>query len=100
VANPRLTQQAREDLLHIWTYIAHRTSLQSADRIYDQIEEACAKLGTFPEVGRARPEIGNDARSIVVARWVVLYRVVNGVAHIVRVIDGARDIANVGWTSD
>jgi toxin ParE1/3/4 len=93
----RYSPQAREDLLDIWVWVA-RDKPRVADRLWDHIEERAAMLAHYPELGRARPEIGEDARSIVVERWLVLYRKVPGGVEIVRIVDGARDLGKLGWT--
>jgi toxin ParE1/3/4 len=93
----RFTRHAREDLLAIWLYIAPRNSEAAADRVYDRIEEACRQLGHFPQLGPARPEIAADARALVIERWLALYRVVEGGAQVVRIVDSARDLMQVEW---
>lgn len=45
----------------------------------------------------ARPEIGEGARSLVIERWLVLYRLVDGGVQIVRIVDGARDLDRLDW---
>lgn len=100
MANVRFTHRAREDLLDIWLYIAQHGAPRTADRIYDLIEESCLKLRTHPHIGRARTEIAEDARSITVDRWITFYRIVGSDVQIVRVIDGARDLAATEWTPE
>ena len=91
---------AREDLLDIWLYVAARNSETVADRVYDGIEQTCQLLREHPQIGRARPEIHGDARSLVIDRWLALYRVTENGAQIVRIIDGARDLAAIEWTPE
>jgi toxin ParE1/3/4 len=91
----RFTQQARDDLLEIWLYVAGRNSEAIADRIFDHVEQAFARLAAHPRLGRARPEIHEDARSLVIERWLALYRVTDDTVEIVRVVDGARDLRNI-----
>ena len=66
------THAARQDLLDIWVYIADNTSETVADRIYDQISDSCRRLAEFSELGPSRPEIAEDASSLLVERWLVL----------------------------
>lgn len=54
-----------------------------------------ARLADYPESGRARPEIGPGARSVMVGRYLVLYRVNEDCVDIVRVIHGAREITGL-----
>jgi toxin ParE1/3/4 len=53
-----------------------------------------------PLLGRARPEIQPEARSIVIERWLALYRVTQDGAQIVRVIDAARDLSAIEWSPE
>ena len=100
MAKLHYTRRAREDLLDIWLYIAARNSEALADAIYDRIEESCAHLGRHPKIGQARPEIAADARVLVIERWLALYRITEYGAQIVRIIDGARDLAAIEWTPE
>ena len=89
----RFTARAREDLLEIWLTVATRNSEAVADRVYDRIEKLCRMLEDHPQLGRVRPETHREARSIVVDRWLTLYRIAGGGLQIVRVLDGARDLS-------
>lgn len=97
MAKIHFTRHARDDLLDIWLFVARRDSEALADAIYDRIEAACARLVEHPQLGRARPEIAPDARALVIERWLALYRLTEYGAQIVRVIDGARDLAAIDW---
>ena len=88
------THKAREDLLDIWVLIALENP-KLADRILDEIESACLPLRDFPQLGRARLEISSDARSLVVSRWLILYRITLQGVQIVRIVDGVRDVAKL-----
>lgn len=69
----RFTNQARADLIDIWRYIAPDNPT-AADQCLDKIEESCRRLAAFPELGPQRPDISPDARTLVIARWLVIYR--------------------------
>lgn len=77
------THAARQDLLDIWLYIAANNSEAVGDRIYDQIADSCRRLAGYPELGPSRPEISEDARSLLVERWLVLYRLSGTNLHVV-----------------
>jgi len=57
-------------------------------------------LNDHPRLGRARPEIQPEARSIVIERWLALYRMTEDGAQVVRIIDGARDSSAIEWTPE
>jgi toxin ParE1/3/4 len=91
------SHRAKQDLLDIWLWIA-RDSMAIADAVLDRIERRAAKLAEHREIGIARPEIGEGARGLVIERWLVLYRLVDGGVQIVRIVDGARDLERIGWS--
>ncbi len=55
--NVILGPRARTDLLAIWNWIA-RDDPQAATNMLRRFEKAILLIGEFPEMGRARPEIG------------------------------------------
>jgi toxin ParE1/3/4 len=94
------TARAREDLLDIWLYVATHNSEAVADRVYDSIEKSCRSLSNHPQLGRVRPEIQPEARSLVIERWLALYRVTEYGAQIARIIDAARDLSAIEWSPE
>jgi len=88
----RRLPQAIRDVDDIWLYIAEHDPI-AATRMVDRLITQVARLADFPNSGRARPEIGMDARGIVVGKYLVLYRVTSEAVEIVRVIHGARDLS-------
>ena len=99
VTKVRFTRRAREDLLDIWLYIEPRSPL-IADQVYDRIERSCQLLRDHPQLGPARPEIGDGARALIIERWIALYRLMEDGVQIVRVVDGARDLTQIEWTTE
>lgn len=49
-------------------------------------------LGTFPEAGRLRPELGHGVRTYPYDTYVVVYRLARGQVRIVRILHGHRDL--------
>ena len=90
---------AREDLIGIWVYLEPRNP-SAADRIYDLIRDQTSLLKDHPQLGPARPDIADDARVLVIERWLVLYRLIEGGVQIVRIIDGARDLSALEWITE
>jgi toxin ParE1/3/4 len=100
VSKLRYTRRARDDLFEIWLHIAPRSSEAVADRVYDRIEQSCLPLKDHPKLGRSRREIHPEARSIVIERWVAIYRLVEDGVQVVRIVDGARDLTKIEWTPE
>jgi toxin ParE1/3/4 len=86
---------AQTDLVEIWSYYVAIAGRDAANRIRREIVEACRILEDDPLVGRAREEIRPGLRSIVSRPYVIFYRAPEGVAEIVRVLDGRRDIDEI-----
>jgi toxin ParE1/3/4 len=85
--------EARADLTDIWNYYADVAGRRTADNIVRGIGEACRLIEDHPYGGRSRDEVRPGLRCIVASPHVVFYRVTGeGVAQVVRVIDGRRDI--------
>jgi toxin ParE1/3/4 len=40
------------------------------------------------------------ARSLVIERWLALYRIVEEGVQVVRIVDGARDLTKLEWTTE
>lgn len=87
----RRLPQADADLDEIWDRIA-QANLDAADRLVQRIAEATARLARYPRSGRARPEIGLDARSVGVGNYLILHRLTADTVDIVRIIHGAREL--------
>jgi toxin ParE1/3/4 len=63
----------------------------------DAIEKRCDSLRKHSHLGRPRPEIGKEARSLVIERWIAFYRIIEDGVQIVRIVDGARDLSKLEW---
>jgi toxin ParE1/3/4 len=87
----RRSNRADADLDEIWLHIAI-DSVAAADRMIDRIEAAENRLGEFPQIGQARPEIRAGLRHWPVGNYLILYRLDDEALTIVRVVHGARDL--------
>lgn len=82
---------ADADMDGIFAWIA-RDDPRAAERLIQRIFEVAKRLARFPESGTPRPELGPNARSIVVGRYLILYRIGPDCVDIVRVVHGAREL--------
>lgn len=89
-----LLPRADRDLDDIYDWIAEDDP-DAAARHVQRLTAAALSLRDFPMRGMARPEIGESARSLVVGRYLVLYRVEDGRVEIVRFVHGARDVGGL-----
>ncbi len=89
-----LRRSADRDLDDIYDWIAADDPV-AAERHIRRIVAAAERLADFPETGRARPEIGEGARSVTVGRYLLLYRIERECVDIVRIVHGAREVAGL-----
>ncbi|MBM3933108.1 MAG: type II toxin-antitoxin system RelE/ParE family toxin [SAR202 cluster bacterium] len=87
----RVSPEARNDELEILEYIA-RDNLQAARRINNLIREKYRSLRDQPYLGRPRPDLMADARSLPAGNYAIIYTVSRDEVVILRVLDQRRDI--------
>ena len=90
VVRPR----ALADLTEIWAYIAEGSSAQ-ADAFVDLLDGKLQTLSRRPGIGRIRPELMPEIRSLTVGRYVIFYLPVSRGIGVVRVLHGSRDIESI-----
>jgi toxin ParE1/3/4 len=85
------TSQAELDRVEIALRIA-RDNPAAADHLLETIDEKCHLLAQMPEIGRKRPDLAPDLRSLPVSNYVIFHRPVSDGIQVIRVLHGARDI--------
>jgi toxin ParE1/3/4 len=60
-----------------------------------EIRQKIHRIADQPLLYQLRPEIGESARHAVVGRYVILFRVLNDVVRIERVVYGGRDLPSL-----
>ena len=88
------SQQAESDLEEILTYL-NQFSPPAADRFAKKFESKCQLLSLFPQLGRARPEIREKLRSVVVDKYILYYTVQGKDVCLLRVLHGKRDASSL-----
>jgi len=83
--------QALGDLAEIWAYIAEDSPRQ-ADVFAAALDREIRDLARHPLIGRARPELFADLRSLPVGRYVIFYLPGKRGIEVVRVLHGSRDL--------
>ncbi len=89
------TPDADSDLDDIWQFVAITSgSYDIADRLIDSITDRFVLFGaSHPNIGRARDEdLRPGLRSFPVGEYMIVYRVQDGDAVILRVVHASRDI--------
>lgn len=90
------TPAARRDLFDIGVWRG-REYPERGEAILSVIVAACDRLGRFPELGPAIPQIAPEARRPSVERYLVLYALTADTVEIVRVVDQRRDLRAVDF---
>ena len=85
------SQQAEQDLIDLWTYIA-ADNPAAADNLLDQIESVCKMLARAPLLGRARSELAAGLRSFSVGDYLIFYLPRKNGIVVVRVLSGHRNL--------
>lgn len=93
----RFTADSRRDLRSIVRYIENRWGERRRDKVAEQIRESLQRLAEFPDLGRARPEIGSELRSLSLQDYVIYYRVADADILILRIMHSKRDIGDLHW---
>lgn len=85
------TAQANDDERDIWSSIA-ADSRSAAERFLSDLYDAEERLSAFPELGRARPDLGEGVRMWVLRPYLLAYTVRGEALVVLRVLHGSRDI--------
>lgn len=82
---------AARDLGEIWDFIA-RDSIDTADRVADEIEAEFRKLADMPRQGHERPDVDKPRlRFWGIYSYVIAYEFDEFELRIVRIVSGYRD---------
>ena len=91
----RFSPDARSQLLAIARYLQEQTGDERAgERTIRRIEERLLRTAELtPMLGRPRPELGTEVRSLPHGRYLILLRYTDGTIDVLHVLHGSRDIA-------
>ena len=92
MARYRLTPIARSDLLEIASFTDEKWGPSQRKKYIKALVECFGLIATQPNMGRSRPEVGSDVRSVGYKNHIIFYRKLGPQAEILRVLHGARDI--------
>lgn len=92
----RVIEDAEQDLIDIYTYVATSDSAKKADYVLEQLETLCQSLADLPSRGHVPPEldrIGVTAyREIHFKPYRVVYQVTDRDVDVHCVLDGRQDM--------
>ena len=83
--------KSRQDLLDIGDYIA-RDSRANARRFVAKLMEQCHRIGRAPLGYLGREDLAPGLRMASIDRYLIFFRLIDGVVRIERVLHGARNL--------
>lgn len=90
-----LLSGAKQDLLQLHNYVTLNDSVEKADRLIDELYNACLRLKTMPERGRIPPELERigiwEFREIILKPYRIIYDVTKTDVFVYCILDGRRD---------
>jgi toxin ParE1/3/4 len=84
-----LSSLADADMLAVWEYIA-QDNIPAADRMIDCFTATFERIAQFPESGERYEHAKGEFRIVVVAPYLIFYRIAGDNVDIVRVLHSAR----------
>ncbi len=84
------------DLAEIWDYIADDSPFQ-ADRLLEKFRSRLHYLAQHNLMGRPRPELSNQCRSVPIGKYCIYYRPSEVGIEVFRLIHSSRDIRQVSF---
>ncbi|MBN9062451.1 MAG: plasmid stabilization protein [Rhizobiales bacterium 65-9] len=95
----KVAKEAEDDLIGIWRYVAEQNP-RAADALLDRFDRRWRLLSEHPLSGPPRDDVLPGLRHLVVGAYLTLYRVSDGRVEILRVLHGARDLADIDAAPD
>ncbi len=94
-----VSRAAQAEIDEIWVYHCEQ-SVAAADKIIDDIGDKFDTLAEFPNIGRRRPELQENCRSLPVGAYVLYYSVGAETVEILRVVHSSRRITTLSLLPD
>jgi len=91
MASVTFSPKSRQDLLEIGDYIA-KDSRANARRFVVRLIDQCQRIGSAPMSYVGRTDLAPGLRMAVFGRYVIFFRIDDGMVRIERVLHGARNL--------
>ena len=88
----RFQRTARQDVIEIVDYITRRAGDRTtAARFAIVLQDRCRHVASLPgTLGKPRPDLGDDLRSIAARNYVIVFRYEPGTLRVIRIVEGHR----------
>ena len=87
-----LSSAAERDIEDIYNFTAAEFGVEQAVTYLQRIEDSLSTLTANPEMGRLRPEIRAELRSMPIESHVLFYRIAGPRLRVVRILHASRDL--------
>lgn len=94
----RLTQTAEQQLEDIWIYTLSEWGEAQAGQYVSMIEQGIMQLLDNPYIGKARPEIKKDLRSLQIQKHLIFYCVGTEYIDIIGILHSRMDTGK--WVNE
>jgi len=95
----RITEDAEQDLIDIYWYVARQDSVEQADQLLDQLEASCLRLAQLPQRGHIPPELERIGmtiyREIHFKPFRIIYEMIGQDVFVHCVLDGRRALQSL-----
>lgn len=92
----RFAEEAEDDLVETYVYIAERDGTERAEAVDRRLRAACAKLADFPSRGSPHDELAPGLRSVPFERRATIYyQVTAQTVDIMHIAWAGRDAARI-----
>lgn len=90
---------AKTDLKELFIYVSLNDSVESANKLLDELESTCEKLTKYPERGHIPPELRETGiknyLEIHYKPYRIIYEIESNLVYIHSVLDGRRNIQDI-----
>lgn len=94
-----LSDAAERDLDDIFMYVAEHDGIINVEKVLTALEQACAKLETFPERGNVPKELRDvgiaEYREAHFKPYRIIYRIVDRTVIVYVIVDGRQDMQSL-----
>jgi toxin ParE1/3/4 len=87
-----VSPKADADVDNMLEHLADLAGSAVVQRYARELEAIYERLAMFPASGARRKSLGPDTRIAVLSPYIVVYDYADGMVHIVRVLDGRRNV--------
>ncbi len=89
-----ISPEASRDLNEITDYFATR-NIEAGEQFVEDFDTKCRNLVKFPNIGRTYEELAPSVRGIPIRGYIILYRALDNLIEIVRIVRGERDLPSL-----